>query len=489
MKRVLLPILLFLFVPVVFAQSDGCDMSSFEKASQTCGETKIINLETAGHDLGVAAVNQQKVATAKAETELSKTNKATTAPDPFASRLHNSYQDFLTPLSFAVNKVEESKDGQSLIVRFNPLREEGLNLGLTGTITKPSIAAKVKEGIPEGKRADIAEKMEKGLSDFEDVTAAVSATYTRDCDIKHVERCFGRNPVTYRDLVSLVLVQPALIANASTGGAQTASKELRKVANGIFGENGVNKNFGEVTDPIKKLTIYQLALAAGKADAADSIKYLETFERLGIDNLGTLIDNQPQLAVTGSYHRVGRFGGPDETAATLEYQSGILNLRQIAKDCQGEFTQCLAKTLADPKTSTSLSDKLVFSLSFKRADHFKLDALDTDLGVTDFTPVSIPRTSEWKGKATWGRKLATKVTGEQPRIDIGGDFIRQSEAGARKVNRFVARATLTVPYGKNMSIPVSIAYANKADFLTDDRKKLSMHFGISYRFPWEKQPE
>ena len=40
-----------------------------------------------------------------------------------------------------------------------------------------------------------------------------------------------------------------------------------------------------------------------------------------------------------------------------------------------------------------------------------------------------------------------------------------------------------------MSIPVSIAYANKADFLKDDRKKLSMHFGISYRFPWEKQPE
>jgi hypothetical protein len=48
--------------------------------------------------------------------EVVNANRATTPPDAFARRLHNSYEDFLNLLSFAISDVEESEDGQALVV-------------------------------------------------------------------------------------------------------------------------------------------------------------------------------------------------------------------------------------------------------------------------------------------------------------------------------------------------------------------------------------
>ncbi|MGH7489633.1 MAG: hypothetical protein ACREMY_29135, partial [bacterium] len=157
MKRTLAIVLLTLFASTASAE-DTCDMSTFETAVATCSDVSIGSLQgKLEQQVKARRKAQEAAATAAAETDLSKTNKATTAPDPFASRLHNSYQDFLTPFSFAINKVEESKDGQAVIVRFNPIRNEnGLNGGITGTAAKPSILDKVSAAIPEGVRGDTA---------------------------------------------------------------------------------------------------------------------------------------------------------------------------------------------------------------------------------------------------------------------------------------------------------------------------------------------
>src|SRR3954465_5327414 len=91
---------LLLAASATYAQDNvTCDMSTFETATATCRDTEIQRLSRAVHDEARVAekAKVEKTAQAKAETELSKTNKATTAPDAFASRLHNSYQDFLNP--------------------------------------------------------------------------------------------------------------------------------------------------------------------------------------------------------------------------------------------------------------------------------------------------------------------------------------------------------------------------------------------------------
>jgi hypothetical protein len=459
--------------------SPGCDMSSFDNAVETCKQTQLIALE--------GFVRQPAVTpavTAAGETALSKVNKATTAPDAFAARIHNSYQDFLNPFSFAINKVEESKDGQALIARFNPLRALGVNLGFTATAAKPVLLDDLKKAIPDASRDDTVAALEKKLGDFDDVTVAASATYVSDCGPERAGRCFGRNPRQYRAFLSPLLFQPSLIALASSGEAQDLSDKLRAEAK----RRGfaISTKFGDVPEADQR-AIFALATSAGRADLADTKRYLSEFKRLGIDQLSSLIDNQPQLSGTMSYRNVGRLGGPDEYAATVEFQWGRTNLWSVGK-CGNGFDACVRKFVADPATSTTLSDKFVVSASYKRSNHYKLADLG-DVSVDGFTPVDLPRASELNAKAQWGRRLGVHVGGEQARFDVSGTFVRRNRGGDRKLNRGIATATLTVPYGENMSIPVSVSYANKPEFLTDQRKKLTMHFGISYRFPWEKKPE
>jgi hypothetical protein len=451
----------------------GCDMSSFDKAVETCKQTPLIALEGF-----VRPPDATPAVTAAGETALSKVNKATTAPDAFAARIHNSYQDFLNPFSFAINKLEESKDGQALIARFNPLRALGVNLGFTATAAKPVLLDDLKKAIPDASRDDTVAALEKKLGDFDDVTIAASATYVSDCPPERAGRCFGRNPRQYRALLSPVLFQPSLIALASSGEAQDLSGKLRHF--------GINKKFGDMPEADQR-TIFAIATSAGHADLADTKRYLAEFKRLGIDQLSSLIDNQPQLSGTMSYRNVGRFGGPDEYAATVEFQWGRTNLWSVGK-CGHGFYACLREAIADPANSTTLSDKFVVSASYKRSNHYQLADLG-DVSVNGFTAVDLPRASELNAKAQWGRRLGVHVGGEQARFDVSGTFVRRNRGGDRNLNRGIATATLTIPYGENMSLPISLSYANKPEFLSDQRKKLTMHFGISYRFPWEKKPE
>ena len=214
MKR-LAVLLIAVFAMPLLAQTASqpeCDVSSLDKAL----DCEVGALE------GVFArsANAEKAMVSK----VANSTRATTPPDAFAARIHNSYQDFLVPLSFAINKVEESDDGQALTVRFNPLRQPPWNAGLTATVSKPSIADSVKSAIDEASRDTTVAAIQKQLGDFDDVTVALSFTrVTEDC--KHVtDRCFGRNPRTYWNLASGPVL--AVLPEASSGASQAATADL-----------------------------------------------------------------------------------------------------------------------------------------------------------------------------------------------------------------------------------------------------------------------
>jgi hypothetical protein len=308
---------------------------------------------------------------------------------------------------------------------------------------------------------------------------------TDECKATNVAKCHGRNPASYRDLVSTALFQlaedPSLRAGA--GQAQQASQRMHDFAKDALGRAPTQENLAAITDEGKRRQVFELARQAGAADAAHSTAYLDAFSKVGIENLATLIDNQPQFAITANWHERGQFSGPREGSATIEYQVGRKRLGNICGVTA--FATCLDAALRDERISSVLSDKFVFSASFKRVERYQIDDLG-DIAAAGFTPVDLPRATEWKAKAQWGRKLGMRVTGERPRVDVSGEFLRQAEGGDRKQNRLVATATFTMPFRENMSFPISVSYANKPDFLTDSRKKLGMHFGISYRLPWER---
>jgi hypothetical protein len=48
-------------------------------------------------------------------------------------------------------------------------------------------------------------------------------------------------------------------------------------------------------------------------------------------------------------------------------------------------------------------------------------------------------------------------------------------------NRFVARLSLVVPVQGGMTLPLTIVYSNKPEFLKGQDRVLSAHVGISYK--------
>jgi|SRR4051794_9061562 hypothetical protein len=85
----------------------------------------------------------------------------------------------------------------------------------------------------------------------------------------------------------------------------------------------------------------------------------------------------------------------------------------------------------------------------------------------------------------WGRLLGTQAAGRNARFDFSADGIQARDDAVRTKNRWVASATLTIPAGDNISIPISLNYANRPEFLTGQTKQLGVHLGLTYRLPFE----
>ncbi len=410
-------------------------------------------------------------------------NVATATPDTFAGVIHSSYQDFLNLFSFAINKVDESKDGQALTIRFNPLRK-GLNLlGLSVTVSKPAVSDVVTNAIPEAGRAAALTQLQGRLGDLDDITyAAAYSVETTTCSLTNpTQRCWGRGPGTYRDMLASVLL--------NNGGptALTPAPEEILLLQALLGQTGSVGGLFEAKlpeDPVKRAAILGMLKSRAETDVQSTLATKAWFAKSGIDKLASLIDNQPQLSVTATYRDPGTYGGPKETGLSLELQFGNDNINALRRQSGGSPDNVLEglRTRAANGVGT---DKFVLTASYKQRDPYTLGQLTLDTPVTGFTPIDLKRTSELHAKLQWGMLLDAKVGNRDPRFDLSAEFEQTLDDKIRTKNRLVATATLTVPLGDQMSLPLSLNYANKPEFLTSQRQQLSAHLGLTYRLPWE----
>ncbi len=412
--------------------------------------------------------------------EVVNANRATTSPDAFAARVHNSYQDFLNLLSFAVNDVKEADDGEALVVRFNPIRRGNHLLGLTLTITKPTISEALKNKIPEADRAATVTLLEKQLGDMDDQTWSASYSFASTNCALNVTRnpaCWGRKPSTYGDILTLVL------PGVSEGANRVIASQVKLRA--IAG-NAADTGAVVVNGRVDLITAIKAHVAVEKGTLVEGKSLFDTFH-LGL--LPSLIDNQPQLTASGSYHRPGRLGGPNVRAATVEFQSGRQNINTLRSACQKKagaevtLVTCLRDQLTKLAADGLSTDKYVATFTYKKVSSYKLADLRLENPVAGFMGIDLPSSSEYNVKIQAGRQLGAEVMGKPARADLSFEGIRAEDDDVRTKNRWVGRMTLSIPVGENMTVPVSLSYANKAEFLGDTNERFGAHFGLSYRLP------
>jgi hypothetical protein len=481
----------------------------------------------------------------EASTAKAIAQKPTTATPPpaFADRVNTSIADFLPLFQFAVNEIASSADKTSVTAKLNPI-PVGIygNLSLSTTAAQPEVFKALEEKIVEPAREAQSKSLLGKVDDFSDLTLAASYGLQRRAGAwDNTRKLFGRNYELYRNLVSDLLDKALPNIDGETDKIRRSFTKLFDDNQSIFeaavvmdglappdaGEKEKRARFGG----IKLATLQQLSpkvhadLVAllkqeARISAGVTADVREAVKRNNLDAIPAMIDNQPQLVIQASYRSRDDIIGPDTAALTVNYEMGTRNFNSVLR----EYHQMMRNGIKDPSPLEAYrraidgkryrnEDKLVFSASFLRNQRysFKYDYMDSVTIPGSTTPVTValdlPRSDNSRASLTWtrlwprrteqaGTQLAAFPTGlpqlpqvtglQDPRTTFSVEWVNADQR--IKLNnvplendRFVAKLSLVVPVQGGMTLPLTVVYSDKPEFLKGQDRILGAHIGISYK--------
>lgn len=486
--RVLL--LQFLVVAGLHAQNDTCpDLTNV-------GECTVIDLldrldqpsvtdaqlDVARVSLGLE-VSRTVMATPLAnivENELRVANVAATPPATSGAQVHAGRHNFNIPAALAIDSIEREK--QALVVQFNKINAGPFGVGVTGTVKQPAVFGALAKKIPEAQRAAVTKNLEGMLEDTDDLSLALLFTpATPDCTGSRLDRgaCYGREAAAYREVLSNVfasLLEPTLSSLTSGIIADRFSREFGAV---------LEKKVKEISVDDQKRLFDAIVLFRFHREL-DTLRENKARKQFRFDeNLAKLIGNQPQwtLALVGKRRDV--LSGPNEQGLELVYERGRVNLNALHARCKRD-TKCIAETISDKFAS----DSFKFTLGATQTEHYELAALPAGASeeTVEFTALDLPRVRKYLAAMQYGFDVGNAGFTEDPiRFDMSAKWEQRSGNPEEEFDtRFVAAATLSIPIGEQVTLPLTLSYANHEDLLENQQKSLGVHFGLTYRLPFKK---
>ncbi|HVG10490.1 MAG TPA: hypothetical protein VNM67_22485 [Thermoanaerobaculia bacterium] len=340
--------------------------------------------------------------------------------------------------------------------------------------SQPAVADGIKSQLPEDERDDLVGRIEEGLGDLSDY--AVSYTFNW-MDGRH-----GRGFEQYRNRVS------ALISSVSARFEVPEEGFTRMVLEFVTAhpDSGFSKTFDEMGADgatlkamLEKAITQEIELIGG---------YREALAAAGIDDVGDLIDNQPQLTFSALKRFRDPVVGSDEIAVKVTYEWGSTNFNSVMSsgchktldgtspdlavrsDCLAEFT----RNVAASRTDIDRGQKLSFSAEYVDVGEEKFDL--PNLGVTGLTLKGAKKLIVLGG---WSRQFAQRGSDVEPmRLDFVARYEDVSDDPLRR-DRGVATLTVTRQFG-DLAIPFGIVYANHGEYLGEVDEQLSAHLGIKF---------
>ncbi len=433
-----------------------------------------------------------------------------TPPDGFSDRVAGTITDFLPLFQFAVDSVTPNDDGKAVVVAFNPVQvARSWKLKLTATAAEPEPFERLLNEVPEAARASVKESISNALGDFDDVTwTATLGIQPRDAEGDNATR-WGRDPELYRPFATALAKayghQLIEVASPEADAARQAYARFQEQLFHAFKPRQPDTlTFKEIKDQIESGALagfdYDAFLAALVAKENVLLSLDKGYRSFMFDRLASLIHNQPQLVFTASYRDRAELVGQKAFTATARVEWGTRNVNTVlrtfreakpstafATDPSGLLAAYREVVGAaddpDPKTGW----RGTASLTFQRLDDLPLDVPYEGGSVS----LTVPEVDEWCGKfqlsrfADWHEMT---IDGEKvkPRLDLSFEVI-EVDGDPKRQDRRVAKVTYDLPVAKDVTIPVTLVYANKSEFLGDPDEQFSSHVGLSYKLPdWGK---
>ncbi|HET8775078.1 MAG TPA: hypothetical protein VFP80_14855 [Thermoanaerobaculia bacterium] len=385
-----------------------------------------------------------------------------------------SLKDFLTILSGSLNTAVVGSEETGVSFGYTPPMDLHGHLRLETKFTKPVLSGQASAGLGDADR----KKLEATLTALDDVKWALSYDWTT--------RFLGRDVRRHRPLLAALVPPPP---DAQSAFVQALAASSIAVAD-------AEKSFGTVTSA----EAFENAVRGAGAPTP-----VET-------DFASLLNNQPQLYVTGAYHARRDIVGPRSYEGTVTFELAGRNLngfyRNEGRDCGATCAEALKTYLVrirDPRNAP----RIALSASYTSTESVPNPAVppdpnapDNDISRTFRLSGGVPFLSFVTGKegrleagveyngTTFKRELS-RTTGRSapvPAADIISPPLDRSVVASPIHVRGSAAVTYTQALSDRLSVPVSLVYRD-VEYVARHRQELfivrdnesAVHVGLRYR--------
>ncbi|HYN82318.1 MAG TPA: hypothetical protein VES88_12510 [Gemmatimonadaceae bacterium] len=394
-------------------------------------------------------------------------------------------KDFLPRLATALAIPGLTADTKALGLRFNvkpndPVWKLPFALQLESIANEAVVYEPLIANVPEKSRATVRDSLKKSLGDFDDVQFSGALNWE--------SLRFGRSFRTHQGEINALtteLFTPLDIATAQSANSLILTLPRQPVRTTpqcdtqTHAATNIPLNcFSQADQQTFETKIISLA----QLDILFEQNAAKLSKLFGLDRLEDLLNNQPQLNITGFTRRRSRTVGPNGLKASLKYEYSPVNLNKARAYCAQQdpgrsptlHPQCYNDYLSQPGVLTSLDrgTRIWFVVDVLRIDAYKFAF------PPDSAPVSKPRNLVMEPAAGFGSFLP--VPDQTARIDAEIRY-RYSDDETVREKRWVGTVTLTQKINDQSDGILTLKWANKAEFLGDVDHKVRLNLGYSYK--------
>jgi hypothetical protein len=410
---------------------------------------------------------QLAAAAASVNAEVSTAN---TGMPGVTSATGSSLKDFLSLFSAAVQTATVTENDEALTLDWNvPFDVFGEDtIKLQAIFTQASLSPEVKTALGDNAAATMT--LTDSLTETDDIQ--VTATYAPQ------NAYFGRSIRQHDELLTALLQSAA---------GDDEKRELQLLAQTTLAGVTVDSKLQDL-DPAVAARIESSARAEQRI-AANTQGVIKAF--------ATLLGNQPQIYGTAVYHYRNQIAGPTQYSAKFTYEASGNSLNrflrrnrdrcsiaQISQQANGldVSTTCVGALSAYARQiagdmNAGASNRLAVAFEYKRsaADRFTL---------TEPAPVSVdtPSSHSLVYSIAYGVPMATTVENREGRFDFAVNYEDVSDDPMR-TDRLIASVTYSQKLTDTVTLPLSLVYANHADYLPQTDRRVGVHFGLNYKLP------
>jgi hypothetical protein len=387
-----------------------------------------------------------------AQADAAATNSGTPA---VIGPIRSAVKDFLSASSAQLDGTTVKDSGTAFTIDYNlpgTLLGARRQVNLQTVVTDPALSAAVQADLASDPAKLSAATQSLGRGD--DIAVALSFN-------PNTQR-LGRSVEPHRALLDSMILAFAAGSAPAVGNVAVESFDTP---------------FAQIVpDPAARLTAmtdFETAALAAMPAAATQIE----------TDFGKLAANQPQLFATAVVHRRAPLVGANEREARLTWEIGNDNInsfrRAEGRDCEARGN-CLTafNDYVARRTKEHRSGRLSLAVGYVATSA-------NDPGVA--TPAVVqPKSHKFTYSATYGQEIAALLTGKPTRFDITFQYDGQNKthsvtppatifaARAETIppqvlppprTRLSAAATVTQPLMNNLSLPMSVVWRDRTEWL------------------------